>query len=411
MKPQTALERFLARLDSVLSSGAWSKLTLGKPRPAAEPGLRNVFARPVMLRTGPHVSLVRRFTTRDLTHNLPVSAAPAHLRELLASVFYDAHLFTADGTAQLEQQPDGSARLRQKASSAASPDVPPTAPGTSGHDHAKARLLPPDAPWLQALGVTRPDGRPREGMGSKLRQIERFAELLRPLLVEAGLLLENPSREAVSPVRIADMGSGKGYLTFALAELLGPAARVTGTERRTDLVELCTRVARDSGLADRLDFVAGDIPTENTRPPQALDALIALHACDTATDDALATGIAAGARLLVVSPCCQKEVRPQLVAPPVLADALRHGIFQERQAEFVTDALRALLLDAIGCRTRVFEFISGEHTAKNLLISAIRPAGPVTIRAEALARARDFAAFYGVREHRLARRLGLGLAG
>ncbi len=408
MKPQTALDRFLARLDSALSSGGWSKLTLGKPRPTAEPGLRNVFARPVVLRAGPHVSLVRRFATRDLTHNLPVSEAPTHLRELLATAFFDAHLFTTDGIAQLEQQPDGSARLRQKNAPAANPAARP-APSAGGHDHAKARLLPPQAPWLQALGVTRPDGRPCEGMGSKLRQIERFAELLRPLLQEAGLLPETQTPETASPVRIADMGSGKGYLTFALAELLGPAAHVTGIERRPDLVALCNRVARDSGLADRLDFIAGDIPTENANAPQALDALIALHACDTATDDALATGIAAGARLLVVSPCCQKEVRPQLVSPPVLADALRHGIFQERQAEFVTDALRALLLEAIGCRTRVFEFISGEHTAKNLLISAVRPAGPGTVRPDALTRAREFAAFYGVKEHRLARRLGLEL--
>lgn len=413
MKPSAALERFLGRLETVVSFGRWSKLTLGKPRPTAEPELRNVYARPVVLRAGPHVTFVCRYVTRDLTHNLPVAEAPAYLRGLLADAFYDAHLFTPEGTAQLEQQPDGTARLREKAATRA--DSSPTA-GWSGHDHLKKRLLPPASAWLQALGVTRPDGRPREGMGAKLRQIERFAELLRPLLIEAGLLADGEgatsplsSAENPPPVRLTDMGAGKGYLTFALAELLGERARLTGIERRPELVALGNETARACGFGDRLRFVAGDIPTARATEPESIDAVIALHACDTATDDALASGLDAGARLLVVSPCCQKEIRPQLVAPPVLADALRHGIFQERQAEFVTDALRALLLEAVGCRTRVCEFISDEHTAKNLLIAGVRPAGPLLVRPEVAARARAFAAFYGVREHRLARRLGIEL--
>src|SRR4029077_18779669 len=122
------------------------------------------------------------------------------------------------------------------------------------------------------------------------------------------------------------------------------------------------------------------------------EVLIALHACDTATDDALAKGIAADAKLLVVAPCCQQDIRPQLMAPPVLADALRHGIFQERAAEFVTDALRAQLLEWAGYKTKVFEFISTEHTARNLMIAAIkaRPPGDPA----AAARLRAFASFY-----------------
>ena len=129
----------------------------------------------------------------------------------------------------------------------------------------------------------------------------------------------------------------------------------------------------------------------------------ALHACDTATDDALAAGIAAEAPLLIVSPCCQKELRKQLTAPPVLHDALQHGIFQERQAEFVTDALRAQLLEWSGYRAKVFEFISTEHTAKNLMIAAVkeRPAGDPKIAT----RIRKFATFYGIKQHHLAQRL------
>jgi hypothetical protein len=205
---------------------------------------------------------------------------------------------------------------------------------------------------------------------------------------------------------IVDMGSGKGYLTFAVAALLGSRATVLGVEARQALVDFCNSVATEFALAPGLQFTAGTIAETSVATH---DVLIALHACDTATDDALAKGISAGARLLVVSPCCQKELRPQLTAPAVLAEALQHGIFQERQAEFVTDALRAQLLEWAGYRTKVFEFISTEHTAKNLMIAAIkeRPRGEANDpRAQRL---RAFAHFYGIRSQALARHLDFSL--
>jgi SAM-dependent methyltransferase len=217
-------------------------------------------------------------------------------------------------------------------------------------------------------------------------------------------------------IRIADMGCGKGYLTFATAALLGDKAEVTGLERRPELVAECNRLAAAHGFAPRLRFIAGDIPapSSNASAAASLDALIALHACDTATDDALAAGIAAGARLLVVSPCCHREVRAQLTAPPVLHEALRHGILHEREAEIITDALRAQLLEYAGYRAKVFEFISPEHTSKNLMIAAVREHAPdsaeLARRRPALAaRIRAYAAFYGLREQRLARHLGFML--
>jgi len=174
---------------------------------------------------------------------------------------------------------------------------------------------------------------------------------------------------------------------------------------RKELADFCNRIASEERLVPRLRFTAGTIA--DTSLP-SVDVLIALHACDTATDDALAKGIDAGAKLLVVSPCCQKELRRQLTAPPVLASALQHGIFQERQAEFVTDALRAQLLEWAGYRTKVFEFISTEHTAKNLMIAAIKdhpPGDPARA-----ASTREFAAFYGIKHQQLATRLGFELS-
>jgi hypothetical protein len=175
-------------------------------------------------------------------------------------------------------------------------------------------------------------------------------------------------------------------------------------------VELCNRVARAAGM-DNLSFTAGRIAA--AAPPvndeTATDVLIALHACDTATDDALAHGIAAGARLIVVAPCCHQELRPRLTAPPALAAALRHGIFLERQAEFVTDALRAQLLEWAGYRVKAFEFVSSEHTAKNLMLAAVRTRSPGD--SASATDVRTLATAYGIREQHLAHRLGFSLSG
>jgi SAM-dependent methyltransferase len=398
MPAAPARSRFLDLLRESIGSGTLVKLTLGKHR-GADTTLRNLFVRPIVLKAGPHLSLVWRHDTRDVTRNFPPAAALELLAPLIGGDFLDAHLFTSGQVAQLETQPDGTGRLKITAVSAT-----PRAP-IATHDRAKAHLISADTPWLRELGVINDRGAPREGMADKFRQIQKFAELLTHLLDEAF-----PDRGAASarPLRILDAGCGKGYLTFALAHLLGPAAEICGIERRPALVDFCNRAAATHGFAAHLRFEAGEIGRGSLPGGENLDVLIALHACDTATDDALARGVAAGARLLVVAPCCQKELRPQLTAPAVLADALRHGIFQERQAEFVTDALRAQLLEWAGYRTKVFEFISTEHTAKNLMIAAVRahPPGDAT-RAERL---RDFAAFYGIRHQALARLLGLPLS-
>jgi len=398
-----APERFLQLVSDAFQNGTLVKLTLGKPSSARQqPDLENVFVRPVVLKAEPHFSFVFRHTTRDITKNLPIESALASVRALLGHEFLDAHLFTPVQTAQFETSANGKTHLRVKTAHSAPPIR------SEAHDREKARRIPADAPWLQTLGVTTEHGRPREGMASKLRQIEKFAEVLQHLLQEAGLLASEDSAltsEASLPT-LVDMGCGKGYLTFAAAALLGPNARVVGIETRAELIAFCNQAAQKHQLS-QLSFLAGEIATASWGETSALDILVALHACDTATDDALARGIHAGAKLILVSPCCQKELRPQLTPPEVLREALSHGIFQERQAEFVTDALRAQLLEWAGYRTKVFEFISTEHTAKNIMIAAIRshPRGD----SGRLQRLRSLASFYGIRHQRLAHHLQLSL--
>jgi SAM-dependent methyltransferase len=388
MKP-SGRDEFLGLLGDAVNGGTLVKLTLGKPS-GSDPSLVNLFVRPVTLKAGPRLAFVWHHATRDVTKNHDAGDALRLLGPMIGSDFLDAHLFTTTGGAQLETG-SGAPRLRVTT-------VVRAKAAKVGNDRTKRRPIPASAPWLHALGVTDANGRPSAAMADKFRQIEKFAEILGKLIAEAPL----PADRSLS---LFDMGCGKGYLTFAASEMLGDRAQVRGVEVRADLVEFCSRTAAEMGYAPRLSFRQGSIEDTDVG---AVDILVALHACDTATDDALAKGISAGASLLVVAPCCQKEIRPQLVAPPVLSDALRHGIFAERQAEFATDALRAQLLEWAGYRTRVFEFISTEHTAKNIMISAVkgRQRGDDSVAAGI----RSFAAFYGIRRHALAAHLGFSLA-
>jgi SAM-dependent methyltransferase len=235
-------------------------------------------------------------------------------------------------------------------------------------------------------------------MAGKLRQIQRFVEIL------GHLVDDSPLRER-KELRVVDMAAGKGYLTFAAAEFFrqrGVDAKVTGVETRADLVELTNRVAQEQGF-ERFGFVRGSIG--EFVPSGAVDVLIALHACDTATDDALALAVRSGAALVLAAPCCHKEIRLQLQPPPVLREVLRHGILCEREAEIVTDGIRALVLEIHGYNARVFEFVSPEHTGRNLMLAAQkRTQAPDA--APLRARLRELLDFYGIREQRLATLLG-----
>jgi SAM-dependent methyltransferase len=248
---------------------------------------------------------------------------------------------------------------------------------------------------LHALGLAGRDGRILADATDKFRQINRYVELLLPLFEQADLAGRDP-------VRVHDMGSGKGYLTFAvwhaLVRGLGRRAEVVGVEARPELVELGNRAAHEAGC-EGLSFVPGLIVDT---PVPATDILIALHACDTATDEALFRGIRASASLIVAAPCCQKEIRPQMQVPPELGPIGRHGIFEARMADMVTDSLRALLLEANGYRVRVFEFIDARHTPKNTMLAAVRRERPDdAAAARALAEFSDLKARFGIQHQRL----------
>jgi SAM-dependent methyltransferase len=373
------------------------RITLAGPR-GADKSLRQITIRPVTIKEQILLSFVYRHETRDVTKNLiPEDAFPL-IGDLMGGTFAHGYLQTPKGVTHLDYPGYRPARIRY--------EKPVDKAATSGqpgaHDRTKQRQIEATVPWLQALGITSANGTLFRGMEAKYRQIHRFVELLDHLLGDVKFT-------AAEPIHIVDMGCGKGYLTFATYEhfrrVHGGELRVFGIESRPELVEVTNRVAGQVGFPG-LSFVAGTIAES---PVEKTDVLIALHACDTATDDALAKGIAAGARLLMVAPCCHKQIRPQLVPPPVLAPGLRHGILLQREADFVTDALRAALLEWAGYDTQVMEFIAPEHTSKNLLITAVKRTARYD-RDAAAERVRALAAFYGIREQQLAAKLGFDLA-
>jgi SAM-dependent methyltransferase len=384
-------EKFFAALDESLARGSFVKLTLAKYR-GPEADLKNVYVRAVTLKGGERLSFLYRYRTRDAVKNHTFAAGVRLVREMLGADFASGHLFTTTEDLQLEFNRRGEPRLVIR------PPAFAAAPAHA-HDRRKRRAIETaGSVYLQALGVTNERGEVRPAMGDKLRQINKFVEIVEGLHAASTLA----GREEFS---VVDMGAGKGYLTFAVYDYFNNAldvrADVTGVEARTELVALCNDIARRAGF-DRLRFQPGFI--QDFELPRT-DMLIALHACDTATDDAIYKGIAAEASVIVTAPCCHKEVRPQIRPPRDLRGVLRHGHLLEREAESVTDSLRALLLEHAGYRVKVFEFISTEHTRKNTMIAAVRQDATTdreaTDRETALREYRALKEFYGIREQRL----------
>lgn len=283
------------------------------------------------------------------------------------------------------------------------------------HDRQKNRPLSPLSPFFIKLGVTNEQGKPRPGMESKLRQCQHFVDTLYGLIDET-------IGTSVSELSTVDMGCGKGYLTFALHSFLSDKydhVNTYGVEIRTELVQEINGIANELGSTfESLQFVQGSI--ENFRfIHDTIDVLIALHACDTATDDAIFFGIQNQAKVIVTAPCCHKEVRSQLDSYFVgnkeshpYRDILRHPIYRERIAEYVTDSIRALLLEISGYHVKVFEFIDVEHTNKNVMIAATRQSHPSRspLQLESLfARLHTLAQMHGIHTQKLARLLAVNL--
>jgi ribosome modulation factor len=384
-KEDEARLEWLGALRESLADRSFVKLAIGHYG-GNEQGLRRILARKALIGNREQVSFTYRYKTRDEAKNADTEDGIRRVERAFEDGFRTGVLFTTGFDLTYERFADGRTALRRVA--ATQPAAAPLA-----HDRQKARLIPgADRPYLHALGITDAGGSVLKSAQSKYRQINRYVELLAPMISE-------------NMLKVVDMGSGKGYLTFALYDYLTTvrhmAPHVTGVEQRAELVTLCNRIAAETGFGG-LRFVQGTIGDYDA---SGVDILIALHACDTATDDALAKGIAAGAALIVVAPCCHKQIRREMEkAGPRNRDdfLLKHGVFLERQAAMVTDGLRALVLESRGYTTKVFEFISDAHTAKNVMIVGKKRRGASSARAAAaLEKLREAKARFGIGESHL----------
>lgn len=391
-----ARERFMLLLQTALADGSFARLLMSR-HAGAEAQLERLMVREVQLRGQRQLSFLWRYRTKDITKNHPLDDGLAQLAALLGRDFHNALLETRTQQIQLAFSRKGKASLRVGALAA---EAAATGPGgeAASHDKAKQRLLSLDTPFWTDLGVTHEVKGERQlvpALSRKWKQINRFIEVMSAAL-KGSPLSGSPE------VHVVDFGSGKGYLTFAMHDWLvsqGRQARVTGVELREDMVRLCNEAAARHGLAG-LHFEQGDV---RSYTPARLDVMIALHACDIATDHAIHLGLRAGAAVIMCSPCCHKQIRPQMQTPPLLRPMLQHGIHLGQEAEMVTDSLRALLLEAQGYETQVFEFVALEHTSKNKMILAVKRSGAALAaaekrRPEVLAQIAEIKRFYGLRE-------------
>ena len=341
-----------------ISDGSFIRMLLSKYQ-GTEPLIR-LEVTPLQIKGELQLRFVSEYKTNHITKIRPVAEGISLLSEMLDSSFKQGHLFTAEQECQLSISKKGKYLFNcQRVASAV------VARPAAEHNRQKHRFVEQNRPFLTALGVTDQQGQVIPAMSNKWKQINKFIEVLQGAVKETGLL-------QAKQLHVADFGSGKAYLTFAMHDYfchtLGLTAQITGVELRQSLVDLCNNTAADLQLAG-LQFEQGDVKHFQAR---GINVMVALHACDIATDYAINMGIRTGAEIIMCSPCCHKEIRPQIRLPEVMAPMLIHGVHLGQEAEMVTDSLRALLLEAYGYQTKVFEFISLEHTSKNKMILATK---------------------------------------
>ncbi|WP_433374167.1 class I SAM-dependent methyltransferase [Actinoplanes sp. CA-142083] len=345
----------LAEVRTLLLDPGLTRAVAAGRRRGQTPTVTRAELRPVALKGGTHLQIVTDDGARPFTRNVaPGAQAEAAVDALLAEPFGNWHVETATATVQVRITKKGDAQVHRGAPRSAAPDA--AAPDAAAHDREKQWLLDPGDPLFQVVG----------GTAAKRRQVDAFLRALAATL---------PS-SLPSPMRVVDLGCGNAYLTFAAYRYLsarGVQVQVVGVDVREDQRVRNTAVAASLGCAGDVTFVAGTISSAEL--PFDPDLVLALHACDTATDEALARAVQWSARWVLAAPCCHHDIAAQLkgtAAPAPFAELTRHAIMRERFADVLTDTLRASLLRLNGYKVDVVEFIDSAHTPRNLLLRARR---------------------------------------
>ena len=334
--------------------------------PSSKDGVIKICARP-MLKNKSLLFQIEEYTKTQVFHkNLTAGDAGSYLTSKLSSdtssqtaSFKNALVETQSFTANVLVSKKGTITIKKKVNaSAKQPKI------SLSHNRKKKYILEEGipVPFLIDLGVMTQNGNIVNAHYDKFRQINRFLEYIEDIL---------PSLPTDRELRILDFGCGKSYLTFAiyyyLKVLKGYPVRITGLDLKEDVIRHCNELAVKYGY-DKLEFLCGDIAYYDGC--SQVDMVVTLHACDTATDYALAKAVGWGAKVILSVPCCQHELNKQM-KNDLLSPVLHYGILKERMAALMTDGLRAQILEANGYRTQILEFIDMAHTPKNLLIRAV----------------------------------------
>jgi hypothetical protein len=390
--PGKEFETFFENLSNCLNNNEFIKITISDKRDKANE-LKNVSAKVVSLQSGTKLSFVYRYQTKDITKNYDFNEAVSLLKEMLEKDYYRADLFAITNNWHVI--------MNKNTNECSLTKKPPSITEAPVHSHDKIKTRPVTLEnniYLHELGITTADWKVKKDMNDKYRQINKYIEIIDGIISSVKL---------PDSFRIVDMGSGKGYLTFALYDYLENTKKlnpeILGIELRKELVEKCNSIAKKAGF-EKLSFQTGSIEKTDLPPT---DMLIALHACDTATDEAIFRGIQSNTKIIICAPCCHKQIRKQIKPVNELKEITKHGILEERQAEILTDAIRSLILEAHGYKTKVFEFISTEHTPKNVLIVGIKTSENTILNKEPLDQVKKLKALFGIESHYLEKLLKL----
>lgn len=321
---------------------------------------RKVTLRPLVIKGQAYVQLEYDGGDKVTHENVPAHAAATRLAELLRQRYRQATLCSAQQDLQVLISKKGKETiLRRAAADVPSPEL------AAGHNRTKKYIIPegPPCDFLVKLGVMNLAGKVRAEKFDKFRQINRFLEMVADVA---------EALPAQGTLRVVDFGAGKAYLTFAiyhyLHRVLGRNVKMVGIDLKRDVVARGNEIATSLHMAG-LSFESRSIDTFGAQ--EKTDLVVSLHACNTATDDALAQALAMDATVILAVPCCQHELTHQ-IQNDILRPLLKHGLFRERVASLVTDALRAELLELAGYKVDVLEFVDSQHTAKNIMLRAVK---------------------------------------
>jgi Methyltransferase domain len=339
-------DTFLKIISDLVRDKNTFKLIFSKPRLGVELRSSNI---EVMVEDDvTSYKILDKSSTQHFTRVLSPNDIEAYIKDALNNLFYYCEIMSERGNGTLLQNQKGTTTFIRKKGLTSVPAVT--------HNRSKEYYIPEDAPYLIHLGISSKNGKVHEQSTKKYRQINKYIEIIDGLI-----------EPKTKKINIADMGSGKAYLTFSLYYFLTEIRKIEtviiGYELRDELVAECNKIAQQNNFS-QLKFEQGNIETLHI---DKIDMVVSLHACDIATDMAIHAGLKANAKIIVLAPCCHKQIRKQI---ELRNGILKHGILLERQSEIITDAIRALVLEDHGYKAKVFEFISQEHTQKNTMIVA-----------------------------------------